>query len=433
MESTHTCTGTIANGIALPTDGPHATPTLDGTCAQSGAADLVCTSHVCDTDNKCGYLDGSGSCDQANAATVCRSGACGGDGKCKAADGCNVDSDCTSDKWCNESSHACTPKLTNGTAMPSDAAHGSPTLDGKCTSAAAALVCASGVCDADNKCGLVDGNGPCTGNASVCRSGSCNAARNKCGPAGSCDVDSDCTDGKWCNESAHACTAKLANGAALPTDAPHSNPTLDGTCTAGAGALVCASGVCDHDNACGLADGDGPCTKANAGTVCRSGACSVNGTCEPANGCQVDADCTGGNWCDVSTHACTPQFPNGATMPKDPNHVNLVVDGTCNPAAGTLVCASGVCDHDNQCGFGDGSGPCTTANAEVVCRSHVCVDGTCGASAPAATPNDSGYLEGGGIGCSATGASSATGSMGMLGALSVLGALSRRRRARDAR
>jgi hypothetical protein len=195
-----------------------------------------------------------------------------------------------------------------------------------------------------------------------------------------CVSDSDCP-GQWCDESTGMCTAKLANGSPIPNDPAHTNPTLNGTCTAGAGTLVCASGVCDTgDNACGFADGDGPCTMQNAGTVCRSGVCSVDGLCEPAGGCNADADCTGGNWCDESTHTCTPKLANGSPIPNDPAHTNPTLNGTCTAGAGTLVCASGVCDvADNACGFADGDGPCTPANGAVVCRSGVCnANGTCG-------------------------------------------------------
>ena len=66
-----------------------------------------------------------------------------------------------------------------------------------------------------------------------------------------------------------------------------------------AGALVCISGVCDTVNdECGYGTGQGPCTAANGGVVCQSGVCSSNLLCMPAGGCNVDADCTGGDWCD---------------------------------------------------------------------------------------------------------------------------------------
>jgi hypothetical protein len=193
-------------------------------------------------------------------------------------------------------------------------------------------------------------------------------------------VDADCTGGKWCDESVSTCTSPLANGAAMPTDAPHTNPALDGRCSASAGALVCASGVCDGvDNECGYANGDGPCNATNAPTVCRSGACSSDGTCEPVSGCNVDADCPAGNWCNVTAHTCTPKLANGAPIPSDPAHRSPALAGACTDAVGQLVCVAAACDvKNNECGYANGDGPCTTATGPSVCQSGACsADGTC--------------------------------------------------------
>ncbi len=438
-ENVADCTPKLANGSAVPTDAPHANPTLNGTCT-AGAGALVCASAVCDTpdnrcgyanadgpctaanggvvcrsgacdpDGKCGYANGDGPCTAANGGTVCRSAACSANGLCRLPGGCNVDADCTGGSWCDETSHACTPKEPNGTLVPNDPPHTSPTLNGTCTAAAGTLVCGSGACDAsDNKCGYANGDGPCTASgasvcrsaacdpdgrcgyavgdgpctagsaATVCRSGACSTS-GACEPSGGCDVDADCTGPDWCDESLHACTAPLANGLAIPTDAPHVGPTLTGNCTAAAGMLVCTSAVCDTgDNACGYANGDGPCTATNAGTVCRSGTCSTNSLCEPSGGCNLDADCTRGNWCDQSAHTCTPQLANGKAIPTDPSHANPTLGGSCTAAAGVLVCASGVCDTmNNECGYADGDGPCTVATGPTVCQSGVCSKaGTC--------------------------------------------------------
>jgi hypothetical protein len=114
----------------------------------------------------------------------------------------------------------------------------------------------------------------------------------------------------------HQCLSQLANGMAMPTDAPHMNPTLDGGCTAAAGTLVCQSGACDsNDSKCGYANGDGPCTSANGGTVCRSGACSSDGTCEPGGGCNGNPDCTNPNApvCDTTSHTCTARSGSGGS------------------------------------------------------------------------------------------------------------------------
>ncbi len=125
----------------------------------SPAATLVCLGDVCDTaDDRCGYATGDGPCTSSNGATVCRSSTCSTNGLCQPAAGCNVDADCADDKWCNETMNACLPKLDNGVALPKDTPHSTPKLDGTCTDDAAALVCASGVCDSkDDECGL--GNG----------------------------------------------------------------------------------------------------------------------------------------------------------------------------------------------------------------------------------------------------------------------------------
>ena len=67
--------------------------------------------------------------------------------------------------------------------------------------------------------------------------------------------------------------------------------------------------------------------------------------------CSVDSDCTAGNWCNESVGMCTAQLADGSPMPTDPPHTNPVLNGMCTPAAGVLVCQSGVCDPaDNKCG-----------------------------------------------------------------------------------
>ena len=59
--------------------------------------------------------------------------------------------------------------------MPTNNECGYANGDGACTAGNAALVCQSGVCDADGKCGYQAGDGTCNaGNAAtVCRSGLC--------------------------------------------------------------------------------------------------------------------------------------------------------------------------------------------------------------------------------------------------------------------
>jgi hypothetical protein len=449
---------TAANGDvvcqsgACDTDGLCGYKNGDGPCTPgaTGNGDVVCRSSVCDTDDLCGYANDDGPCSMATGSVVCRSGMCSIDLACEPAGGCNVDADCTggSPAWCDESTHVCSPLIANGSPVPSDPLHTNPTLNGTCTAAAATLVCVSGVCDpSDDDCGYANGDGPCTaanGDA-VCRSGAC-SANLTCEPAGGCNVDADCTGGTWCDESTHACTAQLANGSPVPSDPPHASPTLNGTCTAAAGTLVCASGVCDpKDNDCGYANGDGPCTPGamgNGATVCRSTICGTTGAnqgvcvgclmdsqcsgatplcdpttntcvqctssaqcsgatpiCNPATGtcgtaCTTDADCSSEDWCDAPTGGtgmCVPKLANGAPLPSTPSNV-----ATCSASVGASVCASGVCDKDNACGYAVGDGPCTSG---LVCRSTdcdtttmVCVSPDAGTDAGADAGADAGLL-----------------------------------------
>ncbi|HKO50498.1 MAG TPA: hypothetical protein VJV79_22400, partial [Polyangiaceae bacterium] len=324
--------------------------------------------------------------------------------------GCAKDADCTTGNWCNISGNKCTPTLANGIAIPSDPPHANPALTGACTAAAGSLVCQSAVCDTDSKCGKLNGSGTCTvaNQATICRSGVCDAdgscgyaanhgpcsaanagtvcrsgscsANLLCKPASGCNVDADCTGGQWCNQSTNTCAVKLTNGSAMPTDPPHTNPTLDAKCTTAAATLVCQSSVCDADNKCGYDVNAGPCTAGNATTVCRSGSCSSNLLCRPASGCNVDADCSSGQWCNAANHVCSAKLANGTTIPTDPPHTNPKLEGKCTVAAGSLVCQATVCDViDDKCGKLNGSGACTVGNQATICRSGVCdADGSCG-------------------------------------------------------
>ena len=190
-------------------------------------------------------------------------------------------------------------------------------------------------------------------------------------PPAACVSDASCAAGDWCNESPGACTPKLPNGAPIPTDPPHTNPTLNGTCTAAAGGLVCASGVCDAtDNECGFANGDGACTQANGPTVCRSGACSSNGRCEPSGGCNVDTDCTLPETCGGggAANVCGNRCANVTCPATDPCH-----DAVCDPATGN--CSNRAKPDGTTCSDGNA---CTS--------NDVCTSGLCAGAPDAGDP-----------------------------------------------
>lgn len=433
------CTAKAANGAAVPT----------GTCTVALGA-RECTSGACDTaDSKCGIATGDASCTTANPA-VCRSGFCSTNGTCKAtATSCNADGDCTTAQFCNTATNACVGKAANGVAIPANATCTGATA----TSAGTSNGCISNTCGTDNVCGTPTGAGGCTttNQTSVCRSNVCDATLNgglglceictassqaactgasvcntttdtctacngdngagtsatcpssaapycpgtgaacaTCGAANgtttcaasgathtggicqasgacanTCAIDSSCGTGKFCNTMTSACTVDLANGTPIPMIAGH-NPPLTGVCTTAAGSAVCASGVCDTDNACGYANASGTCTIGDA-SACRSNACSTNGTCVVAGGCNVDGDCTAtpDQFCNTSSHACTAKAQNGVAIP-----ANATCTGATPTKAGTSNgCVTGTCGADNVCGTATGAGGCSSGT---VCRSGVC-------------------------------------------------------------
>ena len=371
------CVSKLPNGTPVPTLTGHAPP-LTGVCS-AAVGTAVCVSAVCDTsDNDCGLANGDGPCSAANGATVCRSGACSTNLTCEAAGGCNVDADCTGGNWCNEGTHTCTGKLANGTPIPSDPPHANPTLNGTCTNAAATLVCSSAVCDvADSKCGYADGDGACTPQnaATVCRSGACSVI-GMCEPAGGCDADGDCA-GLWCSESTHQCKAKIPNGGALPSDPPHTNPTLNGMCNAAAATLVCQSGLCD-----GTTNDCVQCTPANASACTGSTpVCGPANTCVPGPDGGADAGAEAGG-IDASADAGLDAGPgpDGAADAAGS-------DASEDVRAGDDARADAGLDAIAEAGLNEAAGGDTgEGNVE-------------DAAADGSGPNRSGVLEGGGLSC----------------------------------
>jgi uncharacterized repeat protein (TIGR01451 family) len=404
---TYTVTGAVASGsgsgalanlagLTLPLT------TVDPNPANNGAGDVDpilspngiactesndCVSAVCDADDhKCGFAVGDGPCTAVNAGVVCRSGMCSVGGFCEPSGGCNVDLDCTGGAWCDISAHVCTPQIANGGALPTDTGHLVPTLNGKCTPEAAALVCVSGVCDvADDLCGFAIGDGPCTGadGGVVCRSTLCAILAPNLGTCVGCQTDEQCPG-----------TAPVCDGKELCVQC---TPAKAAACI---GATpICAAGTetcvpCAGDLGAGTA-GDCPTpaepycflTGASAGEC---GKCTMNADCvghpggpicDTASGacgvaCHSDADCDDASWCNAPTGGsglCVSKLDNGTKLPATPVNV-----ATCTPVVGMRVCKSGVCDPiDDTCGLANGDGPCGDG---MVCRSGACepTDGKCG-------------------------------------------------------
>ena len=249
----------------------------------------------------CGYPNNEGPCDNNNASVVCRSGVCSVSNKCVAAGACLVDGDCAGNQFCNIGTQTCVGKLANGTDMPTDVGHVTPVLDGKCNNDAAALVCASGVCDTtDNKCGFSNGQGTCNAqnSATVCRSGACDANDLKCGLA----------NGGTCGQQAAVCRSNVCNG---------------GTCSS-----------CGTDQDCGNATSGKVCTSSgDAGSACINGCRGTGG-----NGCAQGQNCSSttsavGTCSTPVVDAGTDARPDGQTTNDASTSDSSTSDATTSDAA----------------------------------------------------------------------------------------------------
>jgi hypothetical protein len=413
--NTGVCTTDLNAGISMPSDGLHS-----AVCNAPDAL-AVCTTGLCNAvANTCGKPNGQ-SC---SAANQCASNTCTG-GVCVPAGGCSVDANCSADKFCNPSTLTCVSDLTAGTALPNDSLH-----NGVCSTSLAAVVCASGQCNASTNtcsapngsactgasgctanvcqnsvCGTANGNSPGAGNcttaaaSTVCQSGTCSTNGANCIPASNgCYVDADCAAAKHCDRNALTCVDDKANGVAIPNDGLH-----DGTCTTANASAACASGqcnavtntcagpntatsctaanqcvanVCGANGKCGLPDGSGPCF--GAATSCQSGTCNATAdgsvsACVPtgAGKCWVDGDCPATDYCARNVFTCKPKESNGTALPADTLH-DACATGNVNAA-----CVSGRCNAvTNTCGGPNTTTSCTAANQ---CIANACgTNGKCG-------------------------------------------------------
>jgi uncharacterized repeat protein (TIGR01451 family) len=451
------CSARLPAGSPIPTDGYHT-----GTCPSTGLTPVCasgscstdtnrcvvenntacsmnneCSSGSCGTNNKCGLAAQETGC-TPGADSACQSGVCGNDSACAQSASCASDAACAANNgFCSDGS--CLPRLASGSHIPEDALHA-----GDCTDQNAAAVCESGLCNAttatcaepsnircgvaaqcasnlcgsNGRCGLPNGQGPCTPSnaAQTCQSLTCSASSSTCIPSNGCGNDNDCAADKYCDGGTYRCVATLSPGSVLPDDGLHSRSCTDqnarvcqsgacnpyrGTCAleneeSCTGPAECTSNLC-VDGKCGAPNGSGHCTSGEA-SQCRSGTCSASSlVCIPqTKGCASPNDCSTSEYCDVQTYTCKPRVANGQPLPDGAGCPGSGVTRDC--ASGLCVqdesrcvaplnaacsddaqCQSGECGQNNLCGVEDG-GTCAPGNSNQ-CQSQSCGSGgTCNAA-----------------------------------------------------
>jgi len=372
-----------------------------GTCTFVPAGSAPHAANQCPASNEstCGLdgtCDGSGSCRNHVAGTICKAGSCSagavvdvnvcdGSGRCKAGP-----ATICAPFNCDASTNACVVTCKSST----DCASGVQCVNGSCGPKPPGAVCtknndcASGFC-ADGVCCNVACRGPCV---------SCNLV----GRVGSCwPVDTGTTD-------PHAICKDKGPAGCGQTGA------CDGVggCALYAAETICVAPSCsggDRLNTAGTCNGLGVChapgVQGCAPYRCRDGACIAR--------CTSDADCVDGQVCDANG-SCGPK-PNGQPCTAASECIsNFCVDGVCCDGACGGACRScalpssmgrctpvaagssdprGVCmddgadscKHDGKC---DGASGCRSYAPGTVCAAEHC-DGN--VYTPPATCSESGH------------------------------------------
>ncbi len=171
-----------------------------------------CVIDVCGNNGKCGLANGQEGC-SASTMSRCQSATCSVSGTCMPSNGCWVDADCATGTYCDRSTSSCKALVISGGSVPSDGLH-----DGLCTDANAATLCASGSCNATtNTCG--------SSNTQTCQAAS-ECASNVCSADGRCGL----VDGAQCTNDSQ-CRNGCVEGRCAASD--HGKLTGGGGCSSG--------------------------------------------------------------------------------------------------------------------------------------------------------------------------------------------------------
>jgi len=300
-----------------------------GTCHDNAGCS---NGQVCNASHVCAACPDDASC---GTGKICVDNAC-------VTGTCHTTSNCSNGQVCN-TSHACVP-----CTLDTQCASGQLCLGGACTAGNCRVPmtdCTAGQVCLSNNCAACANDGQCT--STTTGYGADHLCKNNVCVVGNCRAAGDCAgSGTICNTSTMLC----------------------GACSAGAA-------------------GDTQCaTEYNGAYICNGGVCV-------AGNCHSTANCSNGQICNLTTHACEACAAGAAgdaqcvdTANYGANHVcqnSMCIMGNCHVAADcnnpAQICSS------NSCGMCSVTADCTAAyGANHVCVGGACQSGNCNSSADCA-------------------------------------------------
>ena len=361
---TQTCIGYLGSGSCAGTSATGNCNYVAGTCNTGNGTCAGFTAGACNTGNGTCAGFTAGACNTANGTCAgFTAGACNtGNGTCAGvvAGTCN-----TANGNCNAVNGVCNVGNGNCAGFTAGACN---TANGNCNGTAGVCNTASGNC-----AGFVAG--ACSGfSAGSCGTAtSCSAAHEACnaGTAANCGGIAPQTCGGTtklsCNAQAQTCQGALgaqtcANIVAIPPDPstcvltwidPSGNPSPPSP-------FPCPNPdpegqQCTLQNICPPPTYAGTCSK--TGKVCAADAdCPfISGTCsiQTTKTCNVNADCSGLNYCNGTTQVCATPGPNAPDCPNQANSGKCsVTNATCT--VDTDCPGTGTCNYQNNGGINNG-------------------------------------------------------------------------------
>ncbi|EFA75884.1 hypothetical protein PPL_10456 [Heterostelium album PN500] len=270
-------------------------------CKASGQTSSSGTSGGgCQKEGDCGYgywCDTNDHQCKPWSSSSSSSGQSSSSGSSGTSGGCQNDAQCGWGKWCDTSDGQCKPWSTSGSTSGQTSSSGS----------------SSGGCQNDEQCGWgkwcdhIDGK---------CKpwspTSSSSGQTSSSGTSGvQCQKDVDCGWGKWCDTATGQCKPWSTSGS-TSGQTSSSGSSSSSSSSSSSGGSSCANFKCFDGLICVVQNGVPTCVHASStsGQTSSSGSSSSSSS---SGGCQNDAQCGWGKWCDLYSGQCKPWSTSGQT------------------------------------------------------------------------------------------------------------------------